>query len=153
MERRVALGLSAAAAVWTAAIFFAPVAQARHLAGHFPQVVSAAGSFVCHQRAERSFLIAGEPMPVCARCTGLYLSGAIGALMAWLALPRTPRGTRAAILVAAAPTLATFAAEWAGLAEPGNLLRAVAALPLGAVCGWVFVRMLRAEAAPCVIIS
>jgi len=93
-------------------------------------------------------------MPVCARCSGLYASGAAGALAAWMAAPLMPRRTRATILVAAAPTVATVIAEWAGLAQPGNLLRAVAALPTGAACGWVFVRMLRAEPAPaCAIIT
>ena len=94
------------------------------------------------------FTIGGRPMPVCARCTGLYVSGAAGALAAWMVLPLMPRRTRAAVLRAAVPTVATIVVEWAGLAQPGNVARAMAALPLGAACGWLFVRMLRAEAAP-----
>ena len=35
-------------------------------------------SRICHQRPERSFAIAGIQMPVCARCSGLYVSGALG---------------------------------------------------------------------------
>lgn len=30
------------------------------------------GSAVCHQMAERSFIFGGMPLPVCARCTGIY---------------------------------------------------------------------------------
>jgi len=30
------------------------------------------GSAVCHQMAERSFIFDGTPLPVCARCTGIY---------------------------------------------------------------------------------
>lgn len=30
------------------------------------------GSAVCHQIAERSFILAGKTLPVCARCTGIY---------------------------------------------------------------------------------
>lgn len=30
------------------------------------------GSAVCHQMAERSFIFGGIPLPVCARCTGIY---------------------------------------------------------------------------------
>jgi uncharacterized membrane protein len=112
-----------------------------------------AGALVCHQRVERSFKIAGDPMPVCARCTALYVSGALGALAAWLTIPLMPRRTRTAILAAAVPTIVTVVVERAGLMQPGNVLRAVAAVPIGAACGWIFVRMLRAEAAPCVIIS
>ena len=49
----------------------------------------------------------------------------------------------------------TFAVEWIGAANPGNVLRAAAALPLGAVAGWLFVRLLRVEEQPgtCAIIT
>lgn len=40
-------------------------------------------SFFCHQLPERSFYIAGFKLPVCSRCTGVY----IGAFFAYLALP------------------------------------------------------------------
>jgi len=153
MERRVALFLTCAAILWVAAIFFAPVAHAHHLGAGLPGTIRIAGALVCHQRIERSFKIAGDPMPVCARCTALYVSGALGALAAWLTIPRMPRRTRTAILAAAAPTIVTVVVEWAGLMQPGNVIRAVAAVPIGAACGWIFVRLLRAEAAPCVIIS
>src|SRR5215510_9270902 len=33
----------------------------------------AIGYAICHQIAGRSFLIDGIPMPLCARCTGIYL--------------------------------------------------------------------------------
>ena len=155
MERRVALVLTGAAFLWTAAIFLVPLLAQLDPGNVLTPVVRAAGALVCHQRIERSFSIAGQPMPVCARCTGLYLSGTLAALAAWMTLPLMPRRTRAAILVAASPTLLTWVAEWAGVAQPGNVIRALAALPLGAACGWIFVRMLRAEAAPttCAIIS
>lgn len=32
------------------------------------------GEAVCHQALERSFLISGKPLLVCARCSGLYIS-------------------------------------------------------------------------------
>ena len=31
------------------------------------------GSAVCHQMAERSFILEGMQMPLCARCTGIYI--------------------------------------------------------------------------------
>ena len=43
-------------------------------------VIFAVGAVICHQRPERSFFLDGHQLPVCARCTGLYLSGAIGLL-------------------------------------------------------------------------
>lgn len=59
------------------------------------------------------------------------------------------------LAAAASFTVITFAAEWTGLAATTNLVRAAAALPLGGVAGWCFVRMLRAEERPttCVMIS
>jgi uncharacterized membrane protein len=153
MERRVALVLTSAAVLWAAAIFLAPVVHASHLGGPLSELVRTVGALVCHQRVDRSFMLFGEPMPVCARCTGIYLSGALGAAAAWLTVQSIPRHTRALILAAAMPTLVSVAVEWAGLMQPGNSVRALAALPVGAACGWIFVRLLRAEAAACAIIS
>ena len=153
MERRVALCLTSAAILWAAAIFLAPLAHVLHVGGTFAEIVRMAGALVCHQRVERTFEIAGDSMPVCARCTGLYLSGALGAVAAWLTVPLMPRRTRTVIVAAAVPTIVTIAVEWAGLAQPGNVGRVLAAVPIGAACGWIFVRLLRAEAAACVIIS
>jgi hypothetical protein len=44
------------------------------------------------------------------------------------------------VAVAAVPTAVTLALEWAGLAAPSNMVRAVAALPLGAAITFVIVR-------------
>jgi uncharacterized membrane protein len=49
----------------------------------------------CHQRAERSFAVAGVALPACARCTGVHLSAFAGALAAW-ALGRRVKWTHAA---------------------------------------------------------
>ena len=42
-----------------------------------PGVLFPLGHFICHQRPERSFFIGGQQLPVCARCTGLYLGAAL----------------------------------------------------------------------------
>ncbi len=105
---------------------------------------------ICHQRSNRSFHVAGVQLPVCARCTGLYVSGAAGALVAWLGWRRrlnAPRHTRAVLVAAAIPTALTFSLEWLGLAHPSSMVRAICAVPLGVSAGWVFVRSLRAERA------
>jgi uncharacterized membrane protein len=151
--RLLAVLLTIAASSWAAAIFFAPLAHAAMpLAA---RAVDFTASFVCHQRDERSFHLRGERLAVCGRCTGLYLAGAIGAVAAWLGRARLPARTRRLLLLAAVPTAATFAIEWSGAGNPGNALRASAALPLGAVAGWLFVRMLRVEEPPgtCAIIT
>ena len=35
-------------------------------------------ALVCHQQAERSFVLFGGSVAVCARCLGIYLGAAVG---------------------------------------------------------------------------
>ena len=96
-------------------------------------------------------------MPVCGRCAGLYLSGALGLLAvaiggrprqavqggpmpSWYPDRLDPRAARLAI--AAIPTAATWLSEVAGVWNPGTPLRALAALPLGMTAGWLMGRAL-----------
>lgn len=137
--------------VWLALVLAAPFARAadRHWTQLLSTATYAAGARVCHQRPERSFHVSGAPLPVCARCFGLYLSGALCAVAALGARRRTPLSGRAARIIfaaAAVPTVATVALEMAGVWQPGKIVRAVAALPLGGAAGWIFVRMLLDEA-------
>ena len=91
---------------------------------------------VCHRIPERSFAVAGRQLPLCARCSGLYL-GALAALLTLSASGRRRAGrfpTRPYLLV-----LGLFLAAWAGdgfnsfltllglphLYEPANPLRLV----------------------------
>ncbi len=106
----------------------------------------AAASRICHQLTDRSFAYAGMQLPVCARCFGLYLSSAVGATLAWFTAPQLTPWGRVALLVSAIPTGVTWALEFAGLAGFSNVTRALAALPLGGVAGWVIVQMLRYDA-------
>jgi uncharacterized membrane protein len=151
--RLLAAVLTLAASGWTAAIFFPPLAHAAMPLASAG--VDAVASFVCHQRDERSFHLRGERLAVCGRCTALYVAGALGALTAWFGVARVPPRTRRLIAFAAVPTAITLAVEWSGAANPGNVLRATSALPLGAAAGWLFVRLLRVEGQPgtCAIIT
>lgn len=145
MRKLLPAALTATAVTWLALLVAAPFYH-RDAALLY---VSAAR--ICHQKPERSFHLAGAPLPVCARCFGLYASGAAGAIAAWAA-GRARRGTpgpgqgRLLFAAAALPTALTVAVEWLGLAQPTNLGRMIAAWPLGLVAGWVFVRMLLVEA-------
>lgn len=141
--------LTAAALLWVAVIVAAPYA----IASANPPLVAAAtvvyegAGLICHQRPERSFHIAGVQLPVCGRCLGLYLSGAIGALAAWFgAVTAAPRATRLILIGAAVPTAVTVSLEFLELIHPTNLVRAASALPLGTATAWIFVRSLRADA-------
>jgi uncharacterized membrane protein len=136
-----ALVLTAGAVAWAAACIAAPHVRATAPSEWVYRLASA----VCHQRPERSFAIQGVQLPVCARCLGLYLAGAAGALAAWFGRRKAPANSRALLFVAALPTVITIPVEWLGLSGLSNTIRAVAALPLGAAAGWTFVRALREE--------
>jgi uncharacterized membrane protein len=41
-------------------------------------------SGICHQILERSLIINNQPLPLCARCTGMYLGAALTLLALWL---------------------------------------------------------------------
>ncbi len=149
MQKRLAGYLTAAAVLWVVAIFAARYAIASNrpvLVGAGALVYQGAG-LICHQRPERSFHLGGVQLPVCGRCLGLYISGAIGAVAAWFTSRRSiSRRSRTALAIAALPTALTVSLEFVGVIHPGNLVRAVSALPLGATAAWIFVRSLRADA-------
>ena len=112
------------------------------------------GSFVCHQRPDRSFYIDGGQMPVCARCSGLYLGAAIGAVLAGLCLRRSSRVPRQAsptlrwlVLAAAVPVGLSVVAEVVGGLPSGGALRAASAVPLGVAVTWVVSLVIRGELA------
>lgn len=101
-----------------------------------------AGAVVCHQLPERSFVLAGRQLPVCARCTGLYVGVALG-LVGWLAARRMrawfaiaePRRVLMALLMAAVPTAVSWATGMLEIWDGTNWTRAVLALPLGITAG------------------
>lgn len=137
--------LVAASAVWVMVLVLAPLA----IASRQPVVslaaagVYSAGARICHQRPDRCFSIHGRPLPVCARCTGLYASAAFAAPLAWLWASRvSSRRARLVAMMAALPTIVSWGIEFAGLAHPSNAARAIAALPLGFAAAWLVIASL-----------
>jgi uncharacterized membrane protein len=143
------LAVVAAAAVWVAALVAAPSAATRSgtIARWSSAFLYTGGALICHQKPERSFHRDGAPLPVCARCFGLYAGALAGALL-WGAvarLARTPSTiarrwaasgtTRRALLLSALPTLVSVITAWLGWWDGNNVLRALLAVPLGAVVG------------------
>lgn len=39
------------------------------------------GDYICHQHTERTFILNENPMPICARCYGVFLGIALGLLL------------------------------------------------------------------------
>ena len=127
----------------------------------FALTVYQIGSLICHQRPERSFHLASLPLPVCARCTGIYAGAAIAAVVATIrlrasGLPLSGSGIQAQetktaalstptarmVLVAAAmPAVATLVYEWSSGQTPSNEFRALTGLILGACVAWILLRL------------
>lgn len=141
MPRLLAVFLTAGSAAWIAALTLAAAVPDTGFAAVVHHLASAA----CHQRPERSFQIDARPLAVCARCFGLYVSGAFAAACAWTGARSAPRHARGLLILTAVPTLATIPVEWLGWSPLSNAIRAAAAVPFGAAAGWTFVRALRAE--------
>jgi uncharacterized membrane protein len=139
------LALLVTVAGWNVALLAAPLGDPPQLSA----VTYLAASLVCHQQPDRSFHLAGAQVPVCARCLGLY-AGAFVGVVGWTLMSgwrTTPRRTtrallaaplvRTSLIVAALPTLLSVALAWLGLWDSSNAMRAVLALPLGAIAAAV----------------
>ncbi len=139
-RRRWRAGLCVAALAWVGALLWAPGAAAAPsstLRFHAAGFVYLAGRTVCHQQGARSLHLAGTQLPVCARCTGLYLGALVGSLVAVRSRGRLATGrARGLLLIVAVPTAATVAAAWFGWGDVSNAARAWLAVPLGAALGW-----------------
>ena len=137
------LGLTGAAVMWLMLILLSPVALASGRLSTLTMAAYHAGSLVCHQRPERSFHLAGAQLPVCARCFGLYLSGAVGLVVASRRRGSISAATsRLLLVVGALPIAVTVALEWLGLIHTTNVVRMLTGLPLGFAAAVVIVRSL-----------
>jgi uncharacterized membrane protein len=132
---------------WVAAIPLATWAATRPAASApvygFALGVYAIGRVVCHQLPLRSFHLWGASLPVCARCTGIYVGAAVAAVL----LRASPAAVRAKrfggrfeprwiLLAALVPTGVTLVFEWTTGVMPANWIRALAGAPLGAAVAW-----------------
>ena len=136
--RRAFLGASTA---WLALIPLAAFAASRPAAPSsiyaLAAGVYAVGHFVCHQLPARSFHLWGVQLPVCARCTGVYVGAAATAIALTLGRRRVQTDrARLVFVLAVLPTAATLVFEWTTGVTPSNWIRAIAGLPLGAAVAW-----------------
>jgi uncharacterized membrane protein len=108
----------------------------------------AIGSIICHQIGARSFHLGSAALPVCARCTGIYIGAAVTAVAGACFRPRPPLRPadgealrtalfRRVLLLAVLPTAATLAYEWTTGIMPPNVVRALAGAPIGAAVAWI----------------
>lgn len=145
-SRRGLLLLVAASALLMMAVY--AITDVTHLA-HDPALTGAdwLGAAVCHRITARSFTLYGRQLPLCARCTGMYLGvflSFLALLLAgrarWSALPRLP------ILLALVAFIGVmgvdgvnsythFFPRFPHLYEPRNWLRLVTGMGAGLAMG------------------
>ena len=140
------LAISIVTTGWAAWLVAAPVvlaAQSGETALAAAGLTYRAGAVICHQQPDRSFHVAGIPMPVCARCFGLYAGASAGAVAVLLWVLARGRGAarapmlpltrlRMLVLSSGVPTLVLWTVEHAAGAFVSPDARALAAAPLGA---------------------
>ena len=139
---RIAAAALAGSLAWCGLAASAPLLQASgHPAAAF--VIRLAQAPACHQIPGRCLHLAGYPMSLCARCTGLALGFALGCaalLSLYLRMPeRAPAFPDRRLLAAAAlPAAAEWLGELGGLWPSSSPVRAGVAVILGcAVCLFV----------------
>ena len=134
MKRELSYRLVLVAAVGTAALMLAPVIE--NLAGGvgiFSVISRLAFHPVCHQDPARSLVIAGALLPVCARCTGIYLGFLAGwSLRLFRRGPARDRRLPTALLLAGiAPLVIDGFANGAGLFNTPPAVRLLTGLLFG----------------------
>ncbi|HYH10684.1 MAG TPA: DUF2085 domain-containing protein [Thermoanaerobaculia bacterium] len=93
---------------------------------------------MCHGRVERSFALFDIPMPICARCTGIYL-GLLGGLALFAILPLIREEVmRRVSFVAVTPLALDGLTQLTGLRESTNELRVITGIVAGLAFGlWI----------------
>jgi uncharacterized membrane protein len=91
-------------------------------------------SLVCHQQADRSLVLFGGSVAVCARCLGIYLGAAVGLL---IKVPR--RLAQRFLLVAVSLNLVDWVAELVGVHGNWILLRFALGVTLGAAAAMLVI--------------
>jgi uncharacterized membrane protein len=104
-------------------------------------VQMALGWWICHQDPDRSLSLGGVVLPLCARCTGIYLF--LGLCLWWGLLAGRPAGVKSLVIPAAAAVAgcAALLGQWTaaqlGLWPSTSLNRLLTGLACGAGIGWL----------------
>ena len=122
--------------IWLAGILSDPLLRAAE-GNHHSTLLSLLAQVygrVCHQIGDRSFHIAGNPLAVCARCSGIY-AGYLAGLIAYpfaRSLPQTELPDRRWLIAALVPVAVDVAGGYLGIFENTLASRALTGLIAGA---------------------
>lgn len=93
---------------------------------------------MCHGRVERCLELFGAPMPICARCTGIYAGLLVGILAFWAVPLLRERVMRGVAFAATVPLAVDGLTQATGLRESTNGLRIATGLVAGLAFGlWI----------------
>jgi uncharacterized membrane protein len=125
--------------LWLGGLVLAPYLRSQ--ASPWAGLVYSFYSPVCHQAADRSLLCFGQPLAVCARCTGIYLGFWLGLafypiLRGWrrLSLP-----SARAFLIVSAPIVLDTAANFLKLWRTPTAVRLATGVLWGTILPFYFV--------------
>lgn len=124
---------------WLGGLVLAPYLSSR--TSPWSNLAYAVYSPVCHQVEGRSLRCFGQPLAVCARCTGIYLGFFLGLglypfLRGWRQL-RLPSGR--VFFIVSAPIVVDTAANFLRLWQTSNALRLASGVIWGTILPFYFV--------------
>ncbi|HEV7240074.1 MAG TPA: DUF2085 domain-containing protein [Thermoanaerobaculia bacterium] len=101
---------------------------------------------MCHGKVGRCLELFGAPMPICARCVGIYGGMLIGILAFWAVPLLRERVMRGVAFAAAAPLALDGLTQLTGLRESTNELRIATGVIAGLAFGlWILSAVERRE--------
>jgi uncharacterized membrane protein len=101
---------------------------------------------MCHGKVERCLELFGAPMPICARCAGIYGGMLLGILAFWAIPLLREKVMRTAALVCALPLAIDGLTQLTGLRESTNELRIATGIVAGLAFGlWILSAVERRE--------
>lgn len=98
--------------------------------------------YFCHQKPERSFHINNHKFPVCARCTGFYISIIIYIILAMNIVITYNITTTIIAIILITPTIVDGTTQYFGLRESNNTLRFITGL-MGGIGLMIIVKTLK----------
>ncbi len=98
------------------------------------------GDFICHQHASRSFFINGNQMPVCSRCTAIFVTFAITLLIYSFMSFRIPEIVYIVLLI---PLMVDGGVQLLTPYESTNLIRAITGAMTGFGSAAIFAVVLK----------
>ena len=101
---------------------------------------------LCHGRPERALELFGVPMPICARCAGIYAGLLVGLAAFWLIGFAKERTMRMIAFAAVTPLAIDGLTQFSGLRESTNPLRIATGVVAGLAFGlWILAAIERRD--------